>query len=153
MLTPHIQQLGTLPTAHATRLPEAPCGHQKHIGTCAACQRRQIARAAAQLQQATARARESYSLSPTARAGVRTANGALRPADRTVRSPFPAAGADPPIHGQFADNATLRIAQRGVSVARLRLEGLGWELNHDRGSRSWRAVEHELAAERLDPIA
>jgi hypothetical protein len=56
MLTPKTQQLGTLPTAHATWLPGAPCGHPMHVGTCAACQRRQMAKRAMQLQEATARA-------------------------------------------------------------------------------------------------
>jgi hypothetical protein len=54
MLTPKTHQLGTLPTAHDTWLPAAACGHRTHVGTCAACQRRQMAKWAAQLQQATA---------------------------------------------------------------------------------------------------
>jgi hypothetical protein len=54
MLIPKTQQLGTLPTAHGTWLPGAPCGHGTHVGTCAACQRRQMAKWAAQLQQVTA---------------------------------------------------------------------------------------------------
>jgi hypothetical protein len=54
MLTPNTQQLGTLPTAHGTGVPGATCGHQTHVGTCAECQRRQIAKWAAQLQSATA---------------------------------------------------------------------------------------------------
>jgi hypothetical protein len=56
MLTPKTQQLGTLPMAHGTWLPEAPCGHRTHVGTCAECQRRQMAKWAAQAQEATAQA-------------------------------------------------------------------------------------------------
>jgi hypothetical protein len=54
MLTPKTHQLGTLPTAHGTWLPGGYCGHRTHVGTCAVCQRRQMAKWAAQLQQATA---------------------------------------------------------------------------------------------------
>jgi hypothetical protein len=54
MHTPRIQQMSTLPTAHGTWVPGTPCGHRTHIGTCAACQRRQMAKWAAQLQQVTA---------------------------------------------------------------------------------------------------
>jgi hypothetical protein len=54
MVTPKIDQVGTLPTAHGTSIPEASCGHRRHVGTCPACQRRQMAEWAAQLQQATA---------------------------------------------------------------------------------------------------
>jgi hypothetical protein len=53
MLTPKIRQLGTLPTAHGAWPADVACGHRSHVGTCASCQRRQKARWAAQLQQAT----------------------------------------------------------------------------------------------------
>jgi hypothetical protein len=43
MLTPKIQQLSTLPTAHGEWLPGAHCGHRTPVGTCAACQRRHMA--------------------------------------------------------------------------------------------------------------
>jgi hypothetical protein len=56
MLTPKVQQLGSLPTAHGPWLPPPACGHRTHVGTCAECQRRQIAKWAAQLQHATAQA-------------------------------------------------------------------------------------------------
>jgi hypothetical protein len=56
MLTPRAHQLGTLPTAHGTLLREAPCGHSTHVGTCGACQRRQMAKWEAQLQEANAQA-------------------------------------------------------------------------------------------------
>jgi hypothetical protein len=56
MLTPRTHQLGTLPMAHGTWLPEEACGHGAHVGTCPACQRRQLAKWAAQVQQAAAQA-------------------------------------------------------------------------------------------------
>jgi hypothetical protein len=57
MLTPKTHQLGTMPTAHGTTwLSLPPCGHRTHVGTCTACQRRQLAKWAAQLQQATMQA-------------------------------------------------------------------------------------------------
>jgi hypothetical protein len=54
MLTPYIQPLGTLPTAHGTSFAGPHCGHSTHVGTCASCQRRQMAKWAAQLKQAQA---------------------------------------------------------------------------------------------------
>jgi hypothetical protein len=53
MLTPKTHTLNTLPTGH----PVVPCGHHTHVGTCPACQRRQMDRWAAQLDQATPEAR------------------------------------------------------------------------------------------------
>jgi hypothetical protein len=42
--------------AHSTHgfspAPPRPCGHARHVGTCAACQRTQLARWHAQLTQA-----------------------------------------------------------------------------------------------------
>jgi hypothetical protein len=54
MLTPKTHQLSNLPTAHGPWLTGASCGHRTHVGTCAECQRRQIAKWGAQLQQAAA---------------------------------------------------------------------------------------------------
>jgi hypothetical protein len=61
MLTPYIQPLGTLPTAHGTSLAGSHCGHRVHVGTCASCQRRQMAKWATQLQQAKAQQRNGTS--------------------------------------------------------------------------------------------
>jgi hypothetical protein len=58
MVTPNTHQLGTLPTAHSAWLQTASCGHPTHVGTCAECQRRQMAKWAAQLEEATERARD-----------------------------------------------------------------------------------------------
>jgi hypothetical protein len=46
MLTPKIQQLSPLPTAHGEWLRGADCGHRTHVGTCAVCQRRRLAKVA-----------------------------------------------------------------------------------------------------------
>jgi hypothetical protein len=58
MLTPNTRQMSPLPTAHGAWPAAETCDHRGHVGTCAACQRRQIAKWSAQLQQATAQANE-----------------------------------------------------------------------------------------------
>jgi hypothetical protein len=47
--------LEAFPAAHAPRVAIKPCGHLRHIGTCAACQRAQLARWNMQLADAQGR--------------------------------------------------------------------------------------------------
>ena len=52
MRTPSVDAVRTLPTAHEPDRGR-PCGHRVHLGSCAECQRVQLARWAEQLADAS----------------------------------------------------------------------------------------------------